>query len=111
MTEVHFSIARDFSPNPGPRFRKQGAHSGEALRKKLVAVLDRDSGATILIDLDGTKGIGSSFLDEAFGGLIRSERRSRDDILRRFKFRSEIDPSYVETILDSINRASVETVH
>ena len=107
MSEVLFSIARHFSPNPGPRLAKQGAHSGEALRRKLVRILESTQ-STVLVDLDGTRGIGSSFLDEAFGGLIRTERKSRDDILKRLKFQSRIDPSYIETILDSINRASAE---
>jgi hypothetical protein len=105
MTELMFSIARDFSPHPGPRFARQGKHSGEALRRKLLTVLDSAPG-TVVIDLDGTKGIGSSFLDEAFGGLVRSEQKSKDDLLRRFKFRSRVDPSYIETIIDSIKRAA-----
>ena len=107
MTEVLFSIAKDFSPHPGPRLAKQGSHSGESLRRKLLRVLDT-SNATVVVDLDGTKGIGSSFLDEAFGGLIRCENRSKDDILRRLQFRSRVDPSYIETILDSITKAESE---
>jgi hypothetical protein len=112
MSDVLFSIARDFSPHPGPRFVRQGANSGEALRKRLIALLDQ-ANDTVVVDLDGTKGIGSSFLDEAFGGLIRTEGKSKADVLNRFKFQSRIDPSYVETILDSINRAASEpaTVH
>lgn len=111
MSERLFSIAREFSPNPGPRFIRQGKFSGEALRRKLMEVLAGPED-TIVVDLDGTKGIGSSFLDEAFGGLIRSERKSKDDILRRFKFRSSLDPSYIDTIHDSIERATPDgTVH
>ena len=99
-----FSIAKDFSPNPGPRFRRQGAHSGEALRHKLVGVLAKHAGK-VVVDLDGTKGIGSSFIDEAFGGLVRKEKKSKDDLLGRFEFRSTIDPSYVAEIIDAIERA------
>lgn len=104
MNNIEFSIARDFSPNPGPRYARQGAHSGESLRRRLVAMLDSKPD-TIVIDLDGTRGIGSSFLDEAFGGLVRSEKKAKDDLLRRFKFRSLIDPSYIEDIVDSISKA------
>jgi hypothetical protein len=91
MTDLLFSIARDFSPNPGPRFVRQGANSGEALRKRLVSLLEKTNG-TVIVDLDGTKGIGSSFLDEAFGGLIRTEGKSKTDVLRRFSFQSKFDP-------------------
>lgn len=104
MTENYFSIARDFSPNPGPRYARQGPNSGESLRRRLIRLLDSFPGV-ITIDLDGTRGIGSSFLDEAFGGLVRSERKPKDEVLRRFRFRSSLDPSYVDDILDSIKRA------
>lgn len=111
MNNVVFSIAKDFSPYPGPRYSRQGAHSGESLRRKLLELLDRTPGK-IVVDLDGTKGIGSSFLDEAFGGLVRWEHKSRDDIKRRFEFRSRLDPSYIETIIESIDRAEPDsTIH
>lgn len=104
MSETVFSIARDFSPNPGPRKVRQGPNSGEALRPKLKQVLELNSGS-IKILLDGTKGIGSSFLDEAFGGLIRYEGKTKDELKRRFEFVSAIDPSYIVTIYDSFERA------
>lgn len=112
MSELLFSIARDFSPNPGPRFIRQGAHSGEALRRRLLHFLDANEGV-VVVDLDGTKGFGSSFLDEAFGGLVRSENKNKDELLKRLRFRSIVDPSYVDEILDSIERAvpGAETVH
>jgi len=104
MSEMMFSIARDFSPHPGPRYKDQGQNSGEMLRRKLARLL-RENAETILIDLDGTRGIGSSFLDEAFGGLVRSEGIAKDDLVKRLKFRSIVDPSYIDEILDSIKRA------
>lgn len=109
MTELHYSIAKNFSKHPGPRFKSQGANSGEAFRKKLVELLDSGY-SVVMIDLDGTKGMGSSFLDEAFGGLIRSERKSKDDVRNKFKFVSYVDPSYIESILDAIDRAEPEEV-
>lgn len=94
----------DFSANPGPRYKRQGKHSGEALRPKLVRLL-RDQEGRIRVILDGTKGIGSSFLDEAFGGLVRCEHFSRAELEHRFDFVSNVDPSYINTIRDSLNRA------
>lgn len=112
MSNVVFSIAKDFSPNPGPRYKRQGANSGEALRRRLLEVLEKTDGE-VIIDLDGTKGIGSSFLDEAFGGLVRWNRKAKDDLLRRFKFQSRVDPSYIDEIVDSISHAEPqpESVH
>ncbi len=104
MIEVVYSIAKQFGRHPGPRLRTQGPQSGEALRAKLVRLLKENPLKIIAIDLDGTSGFGSSFLDEAFGGLIRSEG-FEPAIIERFKFRSSIDPSYILEIEESIQRA------
>lgn len=104
MSDRHFSIAREFSPHPGPRYVRHGSNSGEALRKRLLEYVKQTPGR-VVIDLDGTKGFGSSFLDEAFGGLIRWEGWSKDEVKRKFEFRSRIDPSYVSEIEESIERA------
>ncbi len=61
-----FSIAEDFSRCPAGRKKTDGPHSGEALREILVEKL-KDGPLTV--DLSGTLGFGSSFLEEAFGGL------------------------------------------
>lgn len=110
MNTVVFSIAKDFSPHPGPRYARQGANSGEALRHKLMKIL-KSRPEKLLIDLDGTKGIGSSFLDEAFGGLVRWEHMSKNDILKCFEFRSTLDPSYIAEIIDSISNAEPASTH
>ncbi|GAA5113476.1 hypothetical protein GCM10023211_21680 [Orbus sasakiae] len=60
---------RDFTKYPGARLRKLGPGSGEEFRDDfLIPQLD---GKNIQINFDGTIGYGSSFLEEAFGGLIR----------------------------------------
>jgi hypothetical protein len=63
------SIARDFSRFPAGRYLTDGKNSGERFRAMLVAKLKAGS---VCVDLDGTMGYGSSFLEEAFGGLVRS---------------------------------------
>jgi hypothetical protein len=107
MSETVFSIAKEFSPNPGPRWKRQGANSGEALRPKLLQVL-RSTHGRVVVHLDGTKGMGSSFLDEAFGGLIRYHGQTKDELKKRFDFVSKVDPSYICTIFDSLDRAQRE---
>ena len=108
MTEINFSIARQFSRHPGPRFRRQGADSGEALRVRLTRLLRENPESIISIELDGTSGFGSSFLDEAFGGLVRSEGFSKE-VAMRFKFKSLIDPTYIDEIIESFEKAKPET--
>jgi hypothetical protein len=63
-------IAEDFSKLPGGRYPSDGDGNGEDFREKfLVPVLDNNGTAAII--LDGTRGYPSSFLEEAFGGLVR----------------------------------------
>ena len=62
------SIANDFSPVPAGRSQKDGPNSGERFRGQLL-LPSLNSGATC-VKLDA-EGYGSSFLEEAFGGLVR----------------------------------------
>lgn len=64
------SIADDFTKYPGGRYKKHGKGSGEEFREDfLVPNLEKDE--QIIVVLDGTAGYSSSFLEEAFGGLVR----------------------------------------
>lgn len=63
----------DFSEFPGPRYERLGPHSGEKFRDTvLLPALNSVPAEDISVNLDGTAGYGSSFLEEAFGGLIRN---------------------------------------
>jgi hypothetical protein len=61
-----------FSEFPGPRNAKIGSNSGEEFRDTvLIKQIELNGIENIVVNLDGTAGYGSSFLEEAFGGLIR----------------------------------------
>lgn len=64
------SIASDFSRYPAGRYKSDGPNSGERFRDDILLPLIR-AGKRFLVRLDGTLGYGSSFLEEAFGGLVR----------------------------------------
>lgn len=70
MTSKTISIASDFSPFPAGRYRTDGPFPGEVFREDILAPALRQHGE-VTVDLDGTNGFGSSFLEEAFGGLVR----------------------------------------
>ena len=71
MTTV-ISVARDFSPTPAGRFLDDGPFPGERFRDEiLMPALTAAGNGQVTVDLDGTAGFGSSFLEEAFGGLVR----------------------------------------
>lgn len=86
------NIAKDFSPVPIGRYRGDGDKSGEAFRDdilypKIRAALDKQD--SLEVDFTDMYGLSSSFLEEAFGGLVRKHDLSPDDVLRTIKFLPE----------------------
>lgn len=98
------SIAKDFTRFPSGRYMANGSTSGEAFRKKFLEepVSNREE---VQIDFDGTIGYGSSFLEEAFGGVVRELKINSKDILALLKFSSS-DPSIIQEVISYINDAS-----
>ena len=67
---IKINISRDFSRYPGLRYVRLSDFSGELFREeKLLPALKK--GVPVVVELDGTAGYGSSFLEESFGGAIR----------------------------------------
>lgn len=63
---AYFSIAAEFSPVPAGVTLEDGPNSGERLRGILEKRMLR---SPMVIDMDGTRGYGSSFLEAAFTAL------------------------------------------
>lgn len=94
MTAV--SVAREFTVTPGGRYRRISEFSGEEFREKLLEPAVR-SGQLLVVDLDGVVGYGSSFLEEVFGGIVRSMGwRSRADFDQHVRIRTSRDSWRVE---------------
>lgn len=91
----------DRYPCPGPRFKKLGPASGEEFREWIEKELKHSPDLTI--NLDGTEGYGSSFLEECFGGLIRYG--NDPDLVRGIKFISEEEPELIDEIKEYIEDA------
>ena len=71
---IKIKLSTDFSPTPGGRLIAEGDHSGELFRDSLLInkYEEAEHENTILeIDFDDCYGVGTSFLEEAFGGLVR----------------------------------------
>ncbi len=83
---------------PGPRYISLGPSSGEEFNNWIKQELAKDKDLTI--DLDGTEGYGSSFLEEAFGGLIRD--KLDPDTIKNIKFISVEEPELLEEIKEYI---------
>ncbi|UWR27354.1 STAS-like domain-containing protein [Sulfitobacter sp. S223] len=66
------NIAEDFSRVPAGRYHpKDGNRTGERFRNEFLKKFLDESEEEIKINLDGAVGYPSSFLEEAFGGLVR----------------------------------------
>ena len=67
-------VAEDFYRRPAGRYRTQGTYTGEAFREDILfPFIEKLSPAEkLLVDFTGVSMNGSSFLEEAFGGLVRN---------------------------------------
>lgn len=84
MELIEVKIARDYSTTPGPRYIKEGDNSGELFRQQILYPSFQralNEKRKIRVDLDGTAGYGTSFLEESFGGLIRVENMDYKSIM------------------------------
>ncbi len=79
-------VAEDFSRTPGGRFIKTGPHSGELFRERVLApLLTRHEVDEVVVDLDGVDTYIGSFLEEAFGGLLRMGTLTYEDVAGRLR--------------------------
>lgn len=93
------SIARDFSPYTGARYRTDGPYSGQEFREDLLEprfLQAVEQGQKLLINLDGTEGYATSFLEEAFGGLARTH--GVQHVLAHLEFQSLDEPLLTDEI-------------
>lgn len=76
-------ISEDFSKFPAGRIKADGDFNGTRFRVEYLvsalhaAIADK---TRLIVSLDGLKSCGSSFLEEAFGGLVRVEKFSKSQL-------------------------------
>lgn len=101
-------IAKQYTKKPGGRFRTEGAYSGEDFRETMLKKEYENSkknNEDLVVDLDGGYGYGSSFLEEAFGGLVRA----LDDVdTSIIKIISNEEPQLVDDVNKYLKDAIVE---
>jgi hypothetical protein len=108
---AEIKIRSDFSQTPGPRSRDEGDFSGEefletVLLPKFELVVNEES--KLLVDMDGTDGYATSFLESAFGGLTRlfKGKMTPAQIIEKFRFVSQEEPYLIEEIKEYIQDAN-----
>lgn len=103
---IKFSIAKNYTETPGPRYTNEGKFSGEDFREKHLRKLlheAKEKKERILIDFDGGYGYPTSFLEEAFGGLVRATKDK--SILSFFTFKSDEEPALIAEVEGYIHSA------
>jgi hypothetical protein len=100
------NIARDFSRYPAGRYRTDGPYPGEKCREDfLVPVLRK--GKMLVVELDGTMGYGSSFLEETFGGLVRADGFTPEELRNKVLLVTK-DKALCEEIWEYVQEAQQE---
>ena len=82
------SIAEDFSRYPAGRIPVDGDWSGERFREEYLVPALRDFDRVTVV-FNGIAGVASSFLDEAFGGLVRECGMDEADLKGRLTLRTD----------------------
>lgn len=105
------NIANDYTKSPGGRFIDEGEYSGEDFRERILSPAFEECqtrGEKLTVILDGGYGYGSSFLEEAFGGLARKTNNS--DILK-ISLISDEEPKLIDDIVgymkDALNSSNL----
>lgn len=112
MEALEIKIASAFSSTPGPRYKIEGENSGEEFRESVLRVIINkavENNAKIIVDLDGTAGFGTSFLEESFGGLIRIDKFDYSKIDKLLFIISNEEPYLIDDIKQYLLEAHEES--
>lgn len=104
---VRVNVARDFSRLPGARYIRLGPNSGEQFRNQFL-IKPLKEGKTVIVELDGVRGYGSSFLEEAFGGAVRELNLDPAEAKKRIQIETKIE-SWRLDVEDYIKKAWSDT--
>lgn len=96
------SIAADFSRYPAGRKVDDGPYSGELFRQNFLEPAMANE-SPLVIKFDGARGYGSSFLEEAFGGLVRAGYAP--NVIKSLISFEASDQSLIDEIIEYIDNA------
>ena len=110
-------ITEEFAQSPFGRYKstvlpKEQDSSGETFRTNLLAPKLREAienNDVLTVVLTGYNRYGRSFLDEAFGGLIRECGFTYDEIKQHLRYEHATVKQIPEVIRERIDRAAVFT--
>ena len=86
------NIGKEFSDTPLGRYPTDSPVSGERFREEFLLPALKEH-PEVAVEIDDAEGYGSSFLDEAFGGLVLKGYFSAQQLHTKLKIESN-DPDY-----------------
>jgi hypothetical protein len=104
MKTSNIKIVRDFHPKPYGRYPEDGEGCGQFFREKILAPAMRTNDK-VFVDLNGYNRYGRSFLDEAFGGLIRESGFTGNEVKTKLTYRHDLVKSIETLIAERIDAA------
>ena len=98
------SIAKEFSRFPAGRTEADNEFNGTKFRKEhLVPALNKFD--QVEVNFDGVYALGSSFLEEAFGGLVREESMESEYLLSKLEITASPEmEEYVKLCFEFIEK-------
>lgn len=108
MGNLVLHIAKEYSRCPGARYESEGEFSGEKFREELLLPRLKEAigkGVMLEVVLDGSAGYSTAFIEEAFGGLIRKERMTLQEIEDHLHIISDEDSTYIDDIKNYLRNA------
>lgn len=108
MDKIIIRIAEEYTTTPGVREEIEGDFPGEEFLEKILSPkfkIALEAKKKLLVDLDGTAGYATSFLEAAFGGLTREYKNSKI-ILENLELKSNDDPFLIDDIKEYIKEAN-----
>ncbi len=103
MGNIVINIAKDYTRCPGARYESEGDYSGERFREDFLAPRLKEAietGVKLEVVLDGSAGYSTSFIEESFGGLIRTNHYTLQEVKENIIIISDEDPTYIDDIND-----------
>lgn len=101
---ITINISKDFTTTPGARNYNDGKYSGEEFYEQLLKVKYEEAlllKTKLKIVLDGTDGIASSFLNEAFRRL--GGEYGPEEVWSNLILISDEVPKYITKIKEALN--------
>lgn len=100
---IEINISEEFTDTPGARTYSDGEFSGQEFYDKLLKSRYKEAvsvGEKLCVNLDGTNGYASSFLNEAFSRL--GNEFGHDAVWNNLIIISNEVPKYIEKVKDSV---------